>query len=122
MFEKAARLKLRFDYKGLCTAEDLWDIPLKHLDSMYQVLNEAIKLSTTESLLSTKSDATNIFILSADIVKHVVTIRLAEIKERTDAKTKSEKKKKLLEIVANKQDVELQELSVEALTKLIDEL
>jgi hypothetical protein len=122
MFEKAARMKLRFPHKGLCTVEDLWDIPLEALDRIFKDLNIKIKAQKEESLLETRSKEDEILDLKIAIVKHIVEVRLSEQKARKDLAAKSEKKQKLLGIIAEKQDNALRDLSVDELTKLVDEL
>jgi hypothetical protein len=122
MFEKATRMKLRFTHKGLCTVEDLWDIPLEALDRIFKDLNIKIKAQKEESLLETRSKEDEILDLKIAIVKHIVEVRLSEQKARKDIAAKSEKKQKLLGIIAEKQDNALRDLSVDELTKLVDEL
>jgi hypothetical protein len=122
MFEKAVRLKLRFTHKGLCTVEDLWDIPLESLDRIFKDLNIKLKTQKEESLLETRSREDEILDLKIAIVKHIVEVRLSEQKARTDLLAKSVKKQKLLGIIAEKQDNELRDMSVDELTKLVDDL
>ena len=55
MFEKASRLKLRFEYKGLCSVEELWDLSVQELDNIYKVLNSKAKAMREESLLQEKT-------------------------------------------------------------------
>lgn len=122
MFEKAARMKLRFNHKGVCSVEDLWDLPLKTLDGIYKELNAKIKTQKEESLLEGKSKEDEILSLQIDIVKYIVSVRLAEGKARTDAKARSEFKQKLLAIKEEKQESSLREMSLEDLDKLINEI
>lgn len=122
MYEKAARLKLRFNHKGLCTAEDLWDLPLRELDAIFKSLNAQLRTEKEESLLEQKSQEDEILELKVAIVRHVVEVRLQEQKEREDAAAKADRKQKLLGIIADKQDAELRDMSVEELTKLVEGL
>jgi len=122
MFEQASRSKIRYQYKGVCTVEDLWEMPLRALDLIFKNLNTQVKEQEEESLLGTKSPADKILDISISIVKHVVKVRLDEQKTRDEAALKASRKQKLLGIVAEKQDAELRGMSVEDLTKLINEL
>lgn len=122
MFEKASRVKLRYGYRGTCTVEDLWDVPLKDLDSIFKVLNVAFKTQKEESLLDKKTKENETLALSIGIVKHVVEVRLREREERESRMARAEKKQKLLAIIAEKQDDDLKGLSVEDLTKLVEDL
>jgi hypothetical protein len=122
MFEKAARLKLRFEHKGLCSAEDLWDLPLRELDTIFKGLNAQIRTEKEESLLEKKSQEDEIMEIKVAIVRHVVEVRLQEQKAREDAAAKADRKQRLLGIIADKQDEELRGMSVEELTKIVDEM
>lgn len=122
MFEKASRMKLRFNHKGLCSVEDLWDMPLRTLDGVFKELNAQAKAQKEESLLDQKSEADETLHLQINIVKHVVAVRLAERKEREDAAAKADRKQKILGIIAEKQDKVLYDLSLDDLKKLVDEM
>lgn len=122
MFEKASRLKLRFNYRGLCSVEDLWEISIEALDAIYKVLNAKSKEQKEESLLDTKSQEDEILVLKIDIVKYIMKVRLQEKKDKENAALRAGQKQKLLEIIAKKQDEKLESMSVEDLTKLVNEL
>jgi hypothetical protein len=122
MFEKATRLKLRFNFKGLCTVEDLWDLSLEDLNSVFQGLNSQLKEHKEESLLDKKTQNEELLELTVNIVKYIFETKQKEQKEREDAIAKAERKQKILGIIANKQDAELQDKSIDELNKLVDEL
>ena len=122
MFEKASRLKLRFNYKGVCTVEDLWDLKVEELDSLFKTLNAKAKVENEESLLTTKTTATTELDLQIEIIKHIVSEKLAEEEARKNAREKREKKKKIMELIATKQDSALAEKSVGDLKKMLDDL
>jgi len=122
MFEKASRQKIRFLHRGQCSVEDLWDLPLTALDSIFKGLNAQSKAQKEESLLATKAQEDEVLALQIAIVKRVVEVRLAEQAERQSAADKAAQKQKLLGIIAEKQDAELKNMSLEELTKLVNEL
>ena len=119
MFEKASRLKVRFNYRGMCSAEELWDLSLTALDSIYKGLKSQLKLVSEESLLDTKTKEDEILDLKIALVKHVFETKRTEQKERQLAVEKAAQKQKILGIIAEKQDEGLREMSVEELMKLV---
>jgi len=122
MFEQAARTKLRFPYKGICSSEDLFDLTPQQLDSIFRVLNNERKALEQESLLAVKSRDTETLDLQLAIVRRVVEIKLAEQEDNKARREKAAQRQKLLAILANKQDEELQGKSVEEIQRMIDSL
>ena len=122
MFEYATRNKVRFPFKGLISVEDLWDLTLISLDSIYKALNKQVKQSEEESLLNTKTTVDKELDVQIAIVKHIVAVKLAEQEAREKASAKKAQKQKIMAIIASKQDEALQNSSVEDLHKMLDEL
>lgn len=122
MFEKAARLKLRFEYRGLISTEDLWDLHVEDLDNIYKSLNSLVKTKSEESLLDKKDKVDEILDLKIDIIKHVVNEKLQEAEARELALERRVRKQKLMAILEKKQDEELHDLSSDKLEELIAEL
>ena len=122
IFEYAVRNKVRFPFKGMISAEDLWDLSLTNLDSIYKTLNKEIKQSEEESLLTTKTSVDTELEIQIAIVKHIVTVKLEEQEVREKAAAKKAQKQKIMSIIATKEDEELQNTSVEDLKKMLDEL
>ncbi len=122
MFEQAVRLKLRFNYRGLVSVEDLWDLSVQDLDFIYKELNIRLKEQSEESLLEKKSQSDKILELKIEIIKYIVNVKLEEQKIKEDAILKSEKKQKLFKLIAEKRDENLKSLPVEELEKMVDEL
>lgn len=122
MFEYATRNKIRFPFKGLISVEDLWDLSLTNLDSIYKTLNKQVKQSEEESLLNTKTTVDKELDIQIAIVKHIVAVKLTEQEAREKASAKKAQKQKIMAIIASKQDEALQNSSVEDLQKMLDEL
>ena len=122
MFEYAVRNKVRFPFKGLISVEELWDLTLTNLDSIYKTLNKQVKQSEEESLLNTKTTVDKELDVQIAIVKHIVAVKLAEQEAREKASAKKAQKQKIMAIIASKQDEALQNSSVEDLQKMLDEL
>ena len=121
-FEKAVKGKYRFPYKGQIAVEDLYDLPLGALDTVFKTLNAEVKKTDEESLLQTKSEEDDILSTKIEIVKYIFNEKLEEKKNRQEAAERKEKKQKIMQIIATKQDEALRNASVEDLQKMLDEL
>ena len=122
IFEYAVRNKVRFPFKGMISVEDLWDLSLGNLDSIYKTLNKQVKQSEEESLLNTKTDVDTELEIQIAIVKHIVSVKLAEQEAREKAAAKKAQKQKLMAIIAAKEDEALQNASLDKLKEMLDNL
>ena len=123
MFEYATRNKLRFNYHGMLTVEDLWDLSVESLNEIYKNLNKHLKEESEESLLDEKVNPDRELItVSIDIVKHIVSVKLEKQNAQRMAAERYIQKQKILEIMAKKQDSELQEKSLDELSQMLDKL
>ena len=122
LFETATRNKMRFPFRGMISVEDLWDLSLTNLDSVFKTLNAEAKKSEEESLLETKSKENEELSNKIEIVKYIVNIKLEEKKTRENARKNAEMKPRLLEIKAKRQDAALENMSDEDLDKMLAEL
>ncbi len=122
IFEVATRAKFRFSFRGLISVEDLWDLSLENLDSIFKNLNSQVKASKEDSLLQTKSEANETLDTMIEIVKHIVSVKLAENEVRAKIREKREQKQKILAIMSEKQDEELHSKTVEELSAMLDNL
>lgn len=121
MFEIATRKKYRFPFRGLISTEDLWDLTLEQLDTVYKTLNKQVKTEEETSLMTqSATDETTANMI--EIVKHVFTTKQEEANERRLVAKNAEKKKRILEVIAQKQDESLMSMSLEDLQKLADGL
>lgn len=122
IFEYAVRNKIRFPFKGIISVEDLWDLSVTNLDSIYKTLNNQVKQSEEESLLTTKTSVDTELEVQIAIVKHIVSVKLEEREAREKAAAKKAQKQKIMSIIATKEDEALQNSSVDDLRKMLDEL
>ena len=122
IFEYAARNKIRFPFKGMISVEDLYDLSLTNLDYIYKALNKQAKQSEEESLLTVKTNIDTELEVQIDIVKHIVSVKLAEQEAREKAAAKKAQKQKIMSIIATKEDEALKNSSVDDLRKMLDEL
>lgn len=123
MYQKVARLKLRFDsVRGNVMAEDLWDLSLVELDSLAKDLNNKLKASNQESFIVEVSKPDEILQLKFDVVLDVIKTLMAEAKINQDAIVKQQKKNQLFKLIADKENDELAGKSIEELRQMVQEL
>lgn len=119
IFKYAVKKKLRFNYKGLCTIEDLYDIPLSDLDSMYGALKRRQKNFGSDSLLNKKSSEEKEVAIKIEIIENIVADRFADIDKAKKAQQIREKNRRIAEIIADKEDAALHEMSLEDLKAML---
>lgn len=122
LFELATRCKYRFPYRGQITIEDLWDLRLADLDSVFKTLNAEAKRASEESLLKLKAKEDEELSDKIAIVRYIVSVKLEEQKIREKEKANKETKQKLLAIKARREEAALENISDEQLNKMINEL
>lgn len=122
MFDKATRMKLRFESnKGLLSVEQVWDLSLTALNEMAKSLSRQVKAAETdeEDFIGTKSNVDSELQLRFDVVKHIIGVKL---KERDDSREAAERKANnqvILELIQRKKQQELESKSVEELEALL---
>lgn len=121
MFEFALKNKVRFPYRGLISVEDLFDLNVRELDSIFKTLNAQVKKAQEESLLATKSKEDEVLSCQIEIVKHIVNTKLDEAEAAKQSREIKEKKQKIMEIMAAKKDEALHNMSVDDLQKMLDD-
>lgn len=122
IFERAVREKTRFNYKGLISAEDLWDLSLEKLDAIWCDLETELEKLPKKSLLATNTKQRDEIEFKQEIVKHIVETKKAESAIATQKKENSAKKQMVLDIIEAKKNADLQNMSIEELTALAESL
>ena len=121
IYETAIRNKYRFPYKGMITIEDLWDLNFAALDNIYKTLNAEKKQDSEDSLITPAVANTEIENKIA-IVKYVYEVKKAEADARKLASENQKKKERIMEIIANRQDAALQNMSDDELKAMLESL
>lgn len=129
MFEKANRMKLRFDTpKGPLAAEDLWDLPLTsttgkaNLDDIAKGLFRQLKESDEISFVQPAPSADKATQLKFDIVKHVIEVRVTERDAAELERKNKEKKQLILGIIAQKENEQLSNTSLDELRAMVQSM
>ena len=126
MFEKAARIKLRFESnKGLLTAEDLFDLPLTsnsgraNLDDIAKALHNKLKSGEDVSFVLKDKKSDEAVQLAFDIVIHVIKVKMAEADEARKQAENRDRKQQLMAIIAQKESEQLADMDLDELKKLV---
>lgn len=122
IFEKAVREKTRFAFKGNIGVEELWDLSLTNLDTIYGNLETELEGLPKKSLLSTNSKQREEIEFKQEIIKYIVETKKIEAEQKSVAKENSAKKQMILDILAKKQNQSYENMSVEELTALANSL
>ena len=129
VFEKATRLKLRFDTgKGQLTVEDLWDLPLTstinkaNLDEIARSLHKQLKNDDDVSFVDKDKKSDAIVQLKFDIVKHIIEVRLEENEKKAAARANSAKRQVLLQALAERETEDLKNKTPEEIRAMLADL
>lgn len=122
IFETATKEKLRFPYKGMISVEDLWDLSPSQLDAIYKALNAEKKTTEEDSLLGQRSKEEQTLLTKIEIVKYIFAAKQADAEARKQKAVNDEKKRRIMELIASKEDAALGEKSVDELKKMLSEL
>lgn len=121
-FEKASRAKLRFTtVRGSLSVEQLWDLPLDkgevNLYNLAQGLLSQVADKPAEKLsfFSKAVDVDETAELKFEIVKHIVTVRVAEAEAQQTEAIKRTQRAELDSLIAAKKAEAKQNLSLEEL-------
>jgi len=122
LFEIATRTKMRFPYKGIISIEDLWDLSLEGLDSIYKTINKELRINDEDSILNSDPVENQTPVDMISIIRHVVNVKQNEQISRTEQKAKAEKKQKLLGILSQKEDEKLTSMSVDDIRTMLSDM
>lgn len=134
IFEAASRKKLRFaSPKGELTTEQLWDLPLlggavnrglnTDLDTVARAVNLNLKAVSEDSFVTVSTNPMKAtYELQLAVVKHIIAAKQAEAEKAKDRAAKAEKRRKLLDVLAMKEEQEIGAKSKEDILKELAEL
>ena len=123
IFERASRQKTRFpSMRGMCYAEDLWDLSVRELDGIFKTVNAELKADREDSLLVQKSETSSELVLQVAIIRHIVGVKQVESAAAEQEAVRKQKKDRILSILANKQDESLVAMSEEELDGMLEDL
>lgn len=122
IFEAASKNKYRYPYKGMITTEDLWDLTPAQLDIVYKALNKGVSEAQVSSLMHKVTEVDAELLNKIEIVKYIFNAKEAEAEARKNDAAKHAKKQRILDILAQKQEDALNNMSEDELKKMLDEL
>lgn len=122
LFEVATRKKFRFpSVKGDLSVEQLWDLTLSSkngldLDAVAKEVNRELKSVTEESFVQTvKNPAKPELELKLEVVKYIIAFKINEAQVKANKAAKAEKRRQLVEQIAQRDVDALQKKSKEEL-------
>ena len=123
IFEIAVREKYTYNFRGLIKTEDLYDLKLTDLDTIYKGLKSDLAQLGEDSLIdSVDTEAKETINNKIEIVKAVVDYKSEVKKNLEEAKTKAETKRRLKDLIAQKKNEELVSKSLDELEAMLASL
>lgn len=111
--------KFRFEFKGLISTEDLFDLTLADLDAIYKSLKKEEKDLQGDSLLDNdENPKVREVEVKIEVVKAVFDMKKAEIARAERALANKAQKDKILAIIEDKENQELSEKSIDELKEI----
>ena len=111
--------KFRFEFKGMISIEDLFDLNLADLDVIYKSLKREEKDLQGDSLLDNdENPKVREVEVKIEIVKSIFGMKQAEIARAERALANKAQKDKILAIIEDKENQELSEKSIDELREI----
>lgn len=123
LFAQATKAKLRFKsatVNGTISVEDLWGLTLTALNDIAVALVNELQTNSISFIDDSKVDKTTQ--LKFDVVKFIIDIKKQEQAEKLLAQENAARKQRLTELLYQKENEQLSQLSVEELRKQLAEL
>lgn len=121
IFISALAQKLRFPYKGSISTEDLFSLGLTDLDFLYKTLTTREKEISGDGLIKKANPAAKVLELQIAVVREVFDYRQSEINAKKAKAEVRQRNARIRELIAEKEDEALKNLSADELKKLIQE-
>ena len=123
IFKQATKGKLRLvSTRGIVAVEDLWDLPLTELDNMAKKLRSHLKESEEGSFIHKAATTDAVATLEFEVVKAVIEERLLELELRDKKNKARATKARILELIAKKDEEDLEGKSKEELLKMVEDM
>lgn len=129
IFETASRQAVRFtSVRGALSTEDLWAIPLKstdgfNLNAVAQMVSRDLKALGEESFVDEgESPGRALLTLRLDIVKHIIAVKQAQVREAATRAANKIEQQKILAALADKEEQALLALTPAKLRARLKEL
>ncbi|WP_405275663.1 hypothetical protein [Methanobrevibacter sp.] len=111
--------KFRFEFKGLISTEDLFDLTLADLDAIYKNLKKEESDLQGDSLLENDENPNVREVeVKIEVVKAIFDMKKAEIARAERALANKAQKDKILAIIEDKENQELSEKSIDELKEI----
>lgn len=124
LFEIATKEKFRYNFKGVITTENLWELSVEDLNTVYQQLSDDYSKMSRATLIKTtkfNKEKTNIRMKIA-IVEYIVNAKMEEAMGAANAILKKAEKEKILAAIADKENSEFASKSKEELLDMLNKL
>lgn len=122
IFEYAAANRVRFQYKGSITTEDLYNLPTKALDEIYQgVAAELAAKQGAKSLMAKQDKDTELLTIKMKIVEYIYNQKVAQAEAVKRAVARNQQNQVILDMIAKKEQQALEGKSIEELRAMLGE-
>ena len=121
-FELASRNHYRFPFNGMISTDDLWELNVQQLDSIFKKLNAQVKQSEEESLLASPSKENIDLMNKIEIIRHIVAYKQALRVEAESAVARAQQRARIEEVLFERENAELRNKSPEELRAMLDQL
>lgn len=125
LFAIATKMKYRYPFKGMISTEDLWDLSVESLDTIYKELkNQLFKLTDVGGLIDTNENTEAIMNLKnkMQIVEEIFNEKKAAAKHREEALIKAAKRRQIEELLIEKDEQAMKDMTKEELLEALKAL